>query len=426
MKRLTFRQVRNAASFLVAGLAVGAALYGCGGGGISGGGGGGSAPPGAVQSLDRSARLVLHVTRDAPRGYLAQAPAGLQAKLEQQGFVFRDNGFDYPDMPLEGRYLKLGNKFIGIGTNGEVHIPQNMPVTGPVAVYGDLSDTQPMGMTDVAPALSSGSAPLSTVALSLHALKLGSAAVMDGKKNGAGAAVKTRPCCQQPNAISDGCKRVDCDTTVNDPSVSCCLDFDTAKGRIQGEEGEDGDGIVPGPCTAKRLWEYLGTVCDVWVRRDVCLFEAATGLGPFGCYRTHRYRYCQFLNEKEYAVTAPPSPTVEVGSTLAITVTNNTPANETLVDRSGDANGTIQPGDGIVAMSSDQYQVQHYNEAAQTHLKDKSIVYAAPASLPDNKTEAYDTLTFDFWGKKQTLTIRVVQKCGGTPHSKPREVPCGS
>lgn len=385
-------------------------------------GGGGTTPTG----LFRSARIVMHVVRDAPSGYLTQAPAGARAKLEGMGYVFHDNAFEYPQTPMEGRYIKVDGKYIGIGADGEVRIPNTVNVTGPVGIYNDLSDTSPIGTVNLAPALSSGPGVGGTAVLEQHPLKLGSAKTMDGDKTGAHAAVKTGACCSQPHVVADGCPRVDCQTTVNDPAVGCCLDFDVAKGRITAEEGDDGDGSVPGPCTAKRLWEYLGTVCDIWVRRDVCLREAATGLGPFGCYRTHRYRYCQFLDENAFAVSGSATPTVQVGDTLNLTLTNNTPGNETLVTRSGDANGHINTGGYVVSLGADQVEVQHYDEPSTTHFNNRSIVYAAPASLPNNQTEAYDTLTFNFWGSKKTLTVtvRVVQKCGQKSNGK--EAPCHS
>jgi len=390
----------------------------------------------AVESLSRGVRVGLQFTQPTVEGYLDFLSPQVRADAEAQGFIFRATEVVYPTVPAIGYYLKIGDTFIPSGPNGEFYIPKDMRVPTNVPLYKQLSDTAPIGSVNIAGALRPASEPLRMVVLPLRGRVLGSAEEMDGTapSRAAGQANKSS-CCQaegKSRAISDGCTRIDCDVTTNDPSTGCCYDFDLTKGRIIGEEqgedeGEEGRSRkrVEGFCVAKRVAEFYGTECYKWTVGSggysaACINERAIlqVTGP-SCWANHKYRFCQNMRMTDFSISATGTVQVQVGHTLFIIVHNNTPANETMVNLSGNANGTLLPAPGIRAMSGGAHMIEHYDDSALQHMSDRTIVYKAPDSLPNGQTEANDTLVCSANGITKTLTMRVVQKCGDTREGGP-------
>lgn len=391
---------------------------------------GGSGAPtqfAGVVALSRAVRLGLQFTQPTVAGYLDFVSAQVRADAEARGFVFKPTEVVYPVVPAVGYYLKLGDLYIPSGPNGEFYIPKDLTVPASVPVYKQLSDTTPIGTVNIAGALRPASEPLQMVVLPLRGRVLGSAEEMDGtaSSRAAGQASKAS-CCQddrKSRAIRDGCIRRDCDVTTNDPITGCCYDFDLAKGRIIREE--QARSRVEGFCELKRVAEFYGTECYKWTVGSgsysaACINERAIlqVTGP-GCWVNHKYRFCQNMSMTDFSVSATGTVQVQVGHTLSITVHNNTPANETAVNLTGNANGSIQPGPGIREVSGGTTSIEHYDDATRQHINDRTLVYKAPDQLPNGQTEANDTLVFSANGITRTLTIRVVQKCGETRGGEP-------
>lgn len=387
----------------------------------------------AIEALNQGVRIGLQFTQPTVAGYLDFISPQVRADAESKGFVFRATEVVYPMVPAVGYYLKIGDTYIPSGPNGEFYIPKDMNIPASVPLFKQLSDTTPIGTVNIAGALRPASEPLQMVVLPLRGRVLGSAEEMDGTAPSRAADKASKAsCCSPSRAISDGCRRVDCDVTTNDPRTGCCYDFDLAKGRIIGEEqGEDeGEGgrsrsRVEGFCVAKRVAEFYGTECYKWTVGSggysaACINERAIlqVTGP-SCWANHKYRFCQNMSMTAFSVSATGTVQVQVGHTLSITVHNNTPANETMVHLSGDAHGSILPGPGVSGMSGGTSKIEHYDDSAFVHHEDRVVVYQAPASLPNGQTEASDTLVFSANGMTKTLTIRVVQKCGDTREGGP-------
>jgi len=417
MKRITHFAVITALSF---------ALLSCGGGGVP-------TQFAGVEALSRAVRLGIQFTQPTVAGYLDFVSPQVRADAEAQGFVFNPTQVIYPTVPAVGYYLKIGDLYLPSGPNGEFYVPKDLAVPASVPVYKQLTDTAPIGTVQIAGALRPASEPLQTVVLALRGRVLGSAEEMDGAaRSRAFVQSRLRPCCDDKGAasraISDGCTRVDCDVTTNDIATGCCYDFDLAKGRIIRESEEEEDEKkkrVDGFCAAKRVAEFYGTECYKWTVGSggysaACINERAIlqVTGP-SCWANHKYRFCQNMSMTDFSISATGTVTVQVGHTLSITVHNNTPANETAVNLTGDAHGSIQPGAGIRAVSGGTTSIEHYDDAARQHINDRTLVYQAPAQLPNGRTEANDTLIFSANGITKTLTIRVVQECDDTRGGEP-------
>jgi hypothetical protein len=410
-------QIKRTMTFLaIAGLSL--QLVQCGGGK------GGPGQSQAVQSLSRGVRIGLQLTQPAEEGYLRFLSPESRAEAEKEGFVFRPTEIVFPTVPAIGYYLKVGDKYIPSGPNGEFYLPRDMVVPASVPLFKQLTDTEPIGSVNIGGALRPASDPLRLVVITLRGRKLGSAREMDGTDQfrQSSRAAKKESCCGPTRAINDGCQRIDCDTTTNDPTTGCCLDYDVAKGRIVNEDqGDEGDrqarSRIDGFCVSKRVAEFIGTECYKWTFGSgssysaACINERAIlqVTGP-SCWANHKYRFCQNMRMNEFDVSVTGSVQVRVGSSVPISVTNNTPANETMVTVTGDAAGDLELTPGV-SKSGASFIVRHYEDSELQHYKVRQLVYKAPASLPDGQTEATNTLTFTANGMTKTLTIRVVQKC---------------
>jgi hypothetical protein len=429
--------MRMPVRFAVSALLV-AALVGCGGG--NGNNNNGGQAPAAVRSLSRGVRVTLRLVMPAEAGYLNELTPAQRQEATEQGFTLRETEIAGPTTPAIGYFVKVGDRMIPSGPDGEFFLPPNTVAPDRVPLFKQLSDSAPLGEVTIGSSLRPGNEPLQTVVLELRGRALGSAQEMDGDLPGRSRGVSAS-CCKKKDgrAVNDGCPRVDYpNINSNVPGQSACYDYDLAKGRIQGEDsGEDdgdgdneeggddeggGGGLLGGFCLPKRLSEFYDTPCYQWTfgtrgKMRACINERAIlqVTGP-GCWQNHKYRFCQNLSMTDFSVSSTGTLTVTVGREVRVTVRNNTPSNETQLSQTGNANGTIELSDGVT-----QTQIKHYDDPSTTHIPDRTVIYKAPASLPDGQTEATDTLTFTANGMTKTLTIRVVQEC---QDNQGRAVPC--
>jgi hypothetical protein len=403
-----------------------AILVGCSGGG----GSQNTGNPASVLALSRGVRVAIRFSQPAPAGYLARITPDVRQKREAEGVVFESNKVTYPAMPAVGYYLKVGDKFISGGPNGEYFIPKDLTVPADVPFYKQRTDANPIGTVQIASSLQPGSSTLKTVYFTALGRALGGPSLMDGITRSQ-VTKKAATCCKATTrAIDDGCNRYDCDVASNELETGCCLDYDTTKGRIRegvdNEEENDGEQGT-GDCAQQRVAEFYDTECYRWAMGTgaysaECWNEQAFWqvIGASSCWANHKYRFCQNMSMTDFTVDAGTT-TVLVGSSKQIDIRNNTPKYDTEVSQSGDAEGTLQAGDGVELGFFSGATIKHYDDGTKKYIANRTLTYQAPAELPDGKTEAYDTLTFTAAGNTKTITLRIVQKCRD---NRGREVPC--
>lgn len=176
---------------------------------------------------------------------------------------------------------------------------------------------------------------------------------------------------------------------------ACCLDYD--------------GGIPPAAekqCNvATSAYHFLGSTCGKWYWEGVCR-EGMEIAGDEGvCHQRHRGRWCQQINDSDFRVTANRTK-IAAGETVNITIHNNTRKNETRAELLQNI-GSIETATPLGAGSGQTVDVAHYDGTAPSYTwqPDRTLVYHAPASLPDGQSKAVVTLRFS--GQTGTTDIAI-------------------
>lgn len=369
---------------------------------------------GTTSLLGRSVRLTYRMHQPTPDGYLQEIDPQRRAREEAAGTQFLPNKMISGPIPATGHYLRIGDQMIQGGPDGVFQIPNDVTVPAEAELFSQLSDTQPLARVSFAAALRPATEPVRTVDVRVDCKPFPDSDGMDfGSETNRTARPKS--CCSRSTTRQEGaCERrvyTAADLKINDPTVSACDDFsDKAAGRVGAKA----------LCIAQRFAEFIDTECYQWTfgsngKSTACINERAVlDIDGSGCFKNHKFRFCQNMSPTDFDVVALGTTTVSVGGSVKIKVHNNTAANETQVELSKQTEGVLVGG-------VQSGQVKHYDDASKTHLNDVECEWLAPSSLPDNVAEATETITFRANGLTRIIAIKVIQNC---KDSRGRQVPC--
>ena len=398
-------RLRRASLFVfVAAAALGTA---CTGGNLS------TLPP-AASGLGRNVRLAYRVHQPTPEGYLEQFDPERRAIEEAAGTQFLASEMVSPRIPATGHYLRIGDRMIQSGPDGVFQIPNDLSVPAKAPIFIQLSDTEPLAEVSIASALRPSTEPVATVDVRVDCQPFPDSDGMDFGTIGRSRAAKPKSCCARSGTRA----ALDCERKVysaaelaqDDDTVSACDDFsDKVAGRV-------GAKVL---CGIQRFVEFPGTPCYEWTfgangKSAACIGERAIKDFGAGCFRMHKFRFCQNMSPTDFNAEALGSVRVGVSGSVKIKVHNKTPANETQVSLSNTA-------EGVLVGPVSQGEIKHYSDETKKHLNDVEIEWLAPSSLPDGVAEATETITFKANGITRQITIKVVQNC---TDSRGRQVPC--
>jgi hypothetical protein len=197
----------------------------------------------------------------------------------------------------------------------------------------------------------------------------------------------------------------------------CCLDYDgIGDDAAYVREGAN----VPAKCTAKAIVNWTLSTCYNWTfgsMPDVdtsCSNEAAyhpMTQGAPGCWNNHKGRNCQQLDLNALSVAPSSGLTVAVGDTLDLTISNNTPGNETQIGFK--ANGAVLgalTGDGLSG-GPVIYTLAHYDSGptGYVHQVDRTVHFTAPTDLK-GEAAVINTLLIQSHGMALTANITVTKQ----------------
>lgn len=194
------------------------------------------------------------------------------------------------------------------------------------------------------------------------------------------------------------------------PRGACCLDYDAPHGNHVRYKRP-----TPVTCGTPAVYNFIDSTCYGWtffkpVR--ACLLEKAIlqFVGP-ACVTNHKYRYCQTMDEKAFAV-SPATSTVASGARVEIAVRNRTPGNTTCVsfNRNPGSAGAMELRAGaprvVRSAACGGYELEHFDDRGKKHINDAKVVFKAPV-LPANACEETFVIALASGGIDKTSTIKV-------------------
>jgi hypothetical protein len=237
------------------------------------------------------------------------------------------------------------------------------------------------------------------------------------------------------SSVSSGsCFRAKCAPTGSPAAnaKACCLDYD---GPLGDDNAYNRSG---GPdCLAKGVRNYTLSTCARWsfpvppgvalkrYRTLACLNESAypwnayiqPGGNPPTCYRNHKYRNCQNMDEDDLSL-APAAVSVSFGKSVTLKLRNNTPGNSTCIRITG------KPGSPKLALASSSgalvadgrcrgYRADHWSDTSKKHVEDLTVRFIAGPAPANECDVTYHVLAS---GGDQSADITVVahnDQCGG-------------
>lgn len=379
------------AALLAASLAASPLLNGCGGGG-----GGASGLIG---------RLVTRMEWTVPPDtYALLTPANITA-LKASGATVANGKITMADRPALGRWIVLGNLKLMTDRGGYFRLPAIPVGVTQGQVLHNRTDTVPEAtfpVSSIVPATQTPTPVVITAAFSTI-----------GDMNPPGKGVLRGAAEQIVDAVSRGIcpMRTPC-LPITDPEANanaCCLDYDGTAG-----DGQPRDrNTLLQPCFAMAHLNWVFSTCYNWSFNGGenggpdCSNEAAytEGRGP-GCWLNHKYRNCQSLDKSDFQVTLDKT-TILTGEKAIITISNNTPANETVLNfqEGNDALGkyvvTGPSGADGFPDPDNNLIVTHYSDANTVHFRQVTVEYTAPDKLPNNAKQA----TFHLQAQAYGITL---------------------
>lgn len=399
-------------------------------------------------------RLIRELSLMLPDGLAASLTADQRAALEVDGAIIDDatNSLVYPPAPLQGRFIKAGDRYILSDENGLFRLPSLPPSVTELEMYRDvLGDAARVTTFAINP--EGFNADDQTAPDHVYAAQLPLPGEMNPEANGAQAAhldhLSRTDDHDEHRVLSDGCQER---CNADDPDVvanrkGCCQDYN---GDLPFADKQPRYRADPSPvCQAKAYLNFPNSICAKWSTgqlgtacqnevayqcflhrgskqcssdRDKCKTGSdcpdgtvcATASGDSSktcfypaCYLNHRYRNCQRLDSNALRVTPSGSLEIAQGASIEIKFLNNTEANEAMISglEGGDNGSLTVVTKGPKLVPGPTLFLQQYNDDEKKHYEEVTLKYTAPGKA--NRCE--------LGGRKITLTFSVANSAPNGP-----------
>lgn len=403
---------------------------------------------GAEAGRPYTGRLIREVSMVLPDGLAASLTPDERAELEVDGALIDDatNTVVYPPAPLQGRFIKAGDRYILSDEDGLFRIPSLPNSTTELEMYRDvLGDAARLTAFAIDP--QGYNANDQTAPDHVYSLQV----PMPGDMNPDASAERSvilehlsRSVDHDDHRLlSDGCSdRCNADApAVVANKEGCCQDYngDGILADKQPRSRDDPSAV----CKAKAYNNFRNSTCAQWSfgqRGTACWDEAAIQcqIHPFSqqcssahppcktaadcpdgtfcrilpggttktcnypsCYLNHRYRNCQNLDGNALRVTPSGSLEIAQGASIQIKFVNNTEANVAQIHGlEGGDNGSLTmvttgPKGGPKLVPGPTLFLHQYNDDEKKHYEEVTLKYTAPGK-PNRCELGGRTITLTF------------------------------
>lgn len=366
------------------------------------------------------ARVVTVVTYRLDDATFSALTPEQRAQLAKKGIrvLEKEHALESPERALSNQWLEFGKKRNITNEKGYIHLQSVPAVTKQIKVFMRLHDRVPLGVletisfvpephtpppsvlrltykppTSMNPESEMGAGPPVSMGQPPHAHETSSSAYAPGKlslleadepqpaqpaseltfgNGGGGSGGSSRPLKCRAN-------RRPCAPRSN--SSGCCLDYD---GWLGDNFPYNRDPKKAGPACARQGYiNFIGSTCFDWTfLKLACINEQAVTLEGPSCWRNHKYRNCQNLDDTDLHLT-PNTGDITYKRNLAFKVRNNTPGNYTYLVFVQNPRGAGELENRskstklrkVAALGSYGYELEHFNDKQTKHYEDASLAF---------------------------------------------------